>query len=527
MFLSHWLNHEPTENPLLAQYDAVTMNLFYLDSREKGRVSHFQIGSFFRFFVTKVFFRREFRMFFRVKMELLRFFLWSVLFFPFPQVVFANDLSPTPNLSPASGEKFLLYRLTLRNALGMAIRDQPLIKAAEEGVNISVAGVGIANSQYYPTLNGSTTYTRETGNFGPQPGFPFTIPESPVSYDFYQAQLSLSETLFSFGRRRAQVAQNKELANASRRQIDETLSETVLNVEKSYFTVLRDQNLVKVDQLTIKDMELQLSVAQARFSDGVANGYDVLNAKVNLSNLQLTKVQDENQLRVDELALNHAMGVIGRAPYRVAPVPDLSLVIPDEPQAISQALSRRPDLRALNSQVRAQQQLIRFNQAQFLPTVSLLGNYSFDSEFFPLVYNWSAAATVNVPIFNGFLNVEQVRQSRAQKRQQIDQREALRQTIVQSVESDLLNLRTDEAKIHDSEVLTDQAIKNLALAEEEFRVGTGTTVAVSQAERDLARARSGLVRDKSQQSIDMAQLKKDIGTNFDFDNHQIPRGALP
>ncbi|EQD78388.1 outer membrane efflux protein, partial [mine drainage metagenome] len=132
------------------------------------------------------------------------------------------------------------------------------------------------------------------------------------------------------------------------------------------------------------------------------NGYDVLNARVNLSNFHLTEVQDENHLRVDELALNHAMGVIGRAPYRVAPVTDTSLVIPDESSAIAQALSRRPDLRALNSQLRAQEQTIRFNQAQFLPTVSLLGNYSFDSEFFPLVYNWSAAATVNVPILTVF-----------------------------------------------------------------------------------------------------------------------------
>jgi outer membrane protein TolC len=448
-----------------------------------------------------------------------------MVFFPYQSISFAS--SPVPESSSNDSDPSRYYLLTLRNALGMAVRDQPLIKAAEEGENISIAGVGIAKSQYYPTLNGSTTYTRETGNFGPQPGFPFTIPESPVSYDFYQAQLSLSETLFAFGRRRAQVAQNKELASASRRQIEETLSETILNVEKAYFSVLRDQNLVQVDRLTIKDMELQLAVAKARFSDGVANGYDVLNARVNLSNFHLTEVQDENHLRVDELALNHAMGVIGRSPYRVAPVNDASVVIPDESSAISQALSRRPDLRVLNSQLRAQEQAIRFNQAQFLPTVTLLGNYSFDSEFFPLVYNWSAAATVNVPIFNGFLNVEQVRQSRAQKRQQIDQREALRQTIVQAVDSDLLNLRTDAAKIRDSSVLTDQAVKNLALAEEEFRVGTGTTVAVSQAERDLARARAGLVRDRSQQSIDMAQLKKDMGTNFDFGNHRIPSGPLP
>jgi outer membrane protein TolC len=168
----------------------------------------------------------------------------------------------------------------------------------------------VAQSQYYPTLAGTTTYTRETGNFGPQPGFPFTIPESPVNYDFYQAQLTLSETLFSFGRRRSQVRQNRHLYQASRSQYLKTLQDTVLNVEKSYFLVLKDQKLLHVDDLTIADYKLQREVARIRYRDGVATSYDVLNAEVNLSNARLTKVTDRNQFRIDRLSLDHSMGVV-------------------------------------------------------------------------------------------------------------------------------------------------------------------------------------------------------------------------
>ena len=89
----------------------------------------------------------------------------------------AISLPSPPSETSTVGKPF---ELTLRAALEIALRSYPGIGAAQQGILASKAGIGVAQSQYYPTLTGSTTYTRETGNFGPQPGFPFTIPESPV-----------------------------------------------------------------------------------------------------------------------------------------------------------------------------------------------------------------------------------------------------------------------------------------------------------------------------------------------------------
>ncbi|MHB8421785.1 MAG: TolC family protein [Leptospirales bacterium] len=419
------------------------------------------------------------------------------------------------------------YVLTLSEALALSLRSQPQLGAANAGVSSAKAGIGIAKSQYYPTLSGGSTYTRETGNFGPQPGFPFTIPESPVSYDFYQAQLTLTQTLFSFGRRRSQVAQNKALYKASHQGAAKTVNDIVYGVEKAYFSVLKDQELLEVDKLTLDDYRLQLEVAKARYNDGVANAYDVLNARVNQSNALLTQVQDRNQFHVDELALNRAMGVIGHSPYRVASLHPVSQVDYTPEEVIATAIAHRPDLKQIDQQEAAQRQAVKFNQAQFLPTVQSTGAYSLDSEFFPLVYNWSIATTVTVPIFNGFLNVEQVRQSRAQLRQIRFQREDLRQAVIQSVLTDLFTLRTAKEKIRDAQALDDQARQNVDLAETQFRVGTGTTVAVTQTERDLAKARADLVQAQADFAISLARLKKDMGINYDFKKGNIPTGNLP
>lgn len=455
------------------------------------------------------------------------FLLIMVLVFP----SFANATSPAGN-----SEKFPQslkgnipgeYVLSLSEALSLSLRSQPQLGAANAGVSSAKAGIGIAKSQYYPTLSGGSTYTRETGNFGPQPGFPFTIPESPVSYDFYQAQLTLTQTLFSFGRRRSQVAQNKALYKASHQGAAKTVTDIVYGVEKAYFSVLKDQELLDVDRLTLADYRLQLEVAEARYHDGVANAYDVLNARVNQSNALLTQVQDRNQFHVDELALNRAMGVIGHSPYRVASLHPLSEVHFTPEEVVSTAIAHRPDLKQIAQQEVAQRQAVKFNQAQFLPTVQSTGAYGLDSEFFPLVYNWSVATTVTVPIFNGFLNVEQVRQSRAQLRQIRFQREDLRQAVIQSVLTDLFTLRTAREKIRDAKALADQAEQNVDLAETQFRVGTGTTVAVTQTERDLAKARADLVQAQADFAISLARLKKDMGINYDFKHGNLPAGDLP
>jgi outer membrane protein len=429
--------------------------------------------------------------------------------------------------SPLTETRESTYVLTLPDALKIALRTHPQLGAAKAGVKSAKAGIGIAQSQYYPTLAGTSSYTRETGNFGPQPGFPFTIPESPVSFDFYQAQLSLTETLFSFGRRRTQVAQNRALYEASHKGAERTVTEIVYNVEEAYFNVLKDQKLLDVDRLTISDYRLQLEVALARYNDGVANAYDVLNARVNLSNALLAQVQDKNQFRVDLLTLNRSMGVIGTEPYRVETIHPSGKIRFTPDQVISTALSNRPDLKQIDRQEEAQKQVVKNNQAQFLPSVQTVGSYSLDSEFFPLVYNWAVATTVTLPIFNGFLNVEQTRQARAQLRQIKFQREDLRQSVIQGVLSDLYTLRSALEKIRDARILVGQAEKNVELAETQFKVGTGTTVAVTQTERDLANARSNLVRDEADYAISLARLKRDMGTNYDFKTMNLPKGGVP
>jgi len=419
------------------------------------------------------------------------------------------------------------FHLTLREALEIALRTYPGLGAAQAGVYVSRAGIGIAKSQYYPTLLGTTTYTRETGNFGPQPGFPFTIPESPVSFDFYQAQLSLSETLFSFGRRRSQVRQNRHLYKASRGLYLKTMQDTVLNVEKYFFLVLKDQKLLHVDDLTIGDYRLQREVAKIRYRDGVATSYDVLNAEVNLSNARLTEVTDRNQFRVDRLSLDRAMGVVSNSPYRVAPLSELPIPRMNPDNAVALALRNRPDLKQLTQQALAQKQVVKFNQAQFFPTIQTVGSYNLDSEFFPLVYNWSIGTTLTIPIFNGFQFVKQTEQARAQLKQVLFQREDLRQTAIVEVKTDLFNIETSREKVEADQVLVHQAEQNLFVAENQFRVGTGTSVAVTQSERDLAQARADLVRDQSNLGIAVAQLKHDLGVNLDPVTHQLPPKDLP
>lgn len=150
-----------------------------------------------------------------------------------------------------------------------------------------------------------------------------------------------------------------------------------------FFLVLKDQKLLHVDDLTIGDYRLQREVAKIRYRDGVATSYDVLNAEVNLSNARLTEVTDRNQFRVDRLSLDRAMGVVSNSPYRVAPLSELPIPRMNPDNAVALALRNRPDLKQLTQQALAQKQVVKFNQAQFFPTIQTVGSYNLDSEFFP------------------------------------------------------------------------------------------------------------------------------------------------
>src|SRR5207245_2404532 len=123
-------------------------------------------------------------------------------------------------------------------------------------------------------------------------------------------------------------------------------------------------------------------------------------------------------------------------------------------------------------------------------TVTSSANSSYNGVEFPLVYNWSVAGTVNIPIFSGFLTKQQVAQARANLLKTKANGDVLGQTILLEVNQALLNLEAARERLKLTAVTVEQAKERLALVEGRYKAGLSNAVEVTDAEVALVTAQT-------------------------------------
>jgi len=429
-----------------------------------------------------------------------------------PQELHAAEL-PSPG---EGGAVAIPSQLTLQDAMEITLRSHPQYRQAIHTYQANKEIIGQALSNYLPHVSAGAGYTYETGNFVISPGFPPSLysiiqPPNNTGYNYYQAQINVSETLFTFGQRVTQVRQARFNAKSSADQARWTLYTLLSNVEIAYDTLAEDVLLVDAAQKTLKDYEEQEQVAEGENQVGTASKFDVLNAQVNRSNAQLNLITAKNNVKIARVGLLNAMGVSYGGDFHVIPSLEFDLMNDDLDKLLMKAIKHRPDFISAKDSVNASWQNELYYKSTYLPSIGATGGYSYASMFLPMTYNWFMGATISVPIFSGFLTVHQVAQAQKTMAASQDALESLRQNVIMQVKQDFFNLKTSVERIDTVKTLLEQAKESLRLAEGQYRVGVGSAVAVTQAEADLASARAQFVQSVYGYKIARANLIRDIG----------------
>lgn len=448
--------------------------------------------------------------------------LWILLFFLMtPLIAESADNKESDGYFPFSKKTpdFVIpVHMTLLEAMEITIQHHPQYRQMVHTAEANKEIIGEALSNYFPHLSAGAGYNYETGNFVITPGIPpffitqlAGIPNSNETYNFYQASFNLTQTIFTFGQRITQVRQAKYAYRASKDQARWTLLNLLSTVETAYDTFAEDLLLVEAAKKTVEDYKAQLQVAEAEFQIGMAAKFDVLNARVNLSNSQLNLITARNNVSTARVALNNAMGIESNVAYTVDTILSFQKFSADYDQLIQKALKTRPDLSSAINNKKADLQNERYYESTYMPSIGMIGSYTYASIFFPLTYNWTVGATISIPIFSGFLTVHQERQAQKTTLAARDAEDNVRVGIVASIKQDIYNLNTALERIRTTKDLLSQAKESLRLAAGQYQVGVGSAVALTQAEADLAAARAQWVQAVYGYKIARATLIRDAG----------------
>ncbi len=308
------------------------------------------------------------------------------------------------------------------------------------------------------------------------------------------------------------------------------MADTLLSVRLAYYEILLTAELITVNQASVRLLQKELDDQQLRYDAGTIPHFNVLRAKVALGNARPPLIKAQNNYRIAKNALANLLGydlpreIWDDIPLNLTDTLDSAPYPINLPDALQQALDRRPELVALRKTEELQNLNITDASSGYKPNLQLFAGYNWLNQQFnsagttpaldDYLDGWNAGAQVTWNIFDGLLTRGKVVQAKALHQKS-------KTAVAEKARQIELEVRTAYSEfIGAQEVLESQKTVQ-AEAEESLReaharasAGTGTQLDVLDAETSLTTARSTQVQALFDYDAARAKFERAIGQEF-------------
>lgn len=381
--------------------------------------------------------------------------------------------------------------LTLDEAVKLTLQNNFDIQLAKNNTDISVTNNTAGNAGMLPTLNATAATGGSNTNINQNLADGRTINRSGVPSNSLSAGAMLNWTLFDgmgmfINRTRLQQMQETGEQNY-RLQVENSLYEVMIQ----YYTIVKIQYMVKVNQSNVSVSAERLRLAENRYQAGTGSKLDFLQNKVDYNNDRSALLTQQYTLDAAKMQLNVLMARDAATPFAVTDsitselMPEYGLLQKD-----MTAKNNTLKLMELNKNVAALN--IKSIRAQQLPKISLNAGYNYNRSkttagFMLLNQNQGAVYGLNatVPLFNGFNLNRQYREAQLvwkgtslqYQKQQLQLNSALSAVYLRYQRNKELLLLQQEN--------TEVARQTVAIALEKYRTGSSTLLDVKNAQQNL------------------------------------------
>jgi outer membrane protein TolC len=339
-------------------------------------------------------------------------------------------------------------------------------------------------------------------------GFPSSV--GPFGLTELQASGTWTPLNFHYINNLHAASQDVKASQFSYRDARDTV---VLAVGANYLLTIANESRVTSAEAELKAAQALYQLAVDQENAGLAPNIDTLRARVQLQTQQSLLITAQNDLEKQRISLARVIGLpvrqkfilMNRVPYEPLPQSELE-------NAYERALQTRPDYQAALASLRAAQYSEQAAWQQRLPSIGFSGDYGVLG-FTPnsLAPNWSAAATLAIPIFQGGKVEADVQQSRATLKERQARVDNLRGSIEQEIENALLDLKAAAQQVEVARIGLDYAQETLVQSQDRFAAGVTNNVEVIQAQQQLASANEQYIASLYGHNIAKVLLARAIG----------------
>jgi outer membrane protein len=403
--------------------------------------------------------------------------------------------------------------LTLQQAEAIALQNHPQVQAAQHEVNYSNQQIVENRSAYYPSLTGDVT--------GSQGNDLSRIGAGDISasrlFNRVGQGVVVRQLISDSGRTPNLVSSSRFDAQASAQNAQATRYDVLLQVNRSYFDVLRARAVVRVAEETVNARQLLSDQVSELGRNQLRSQLDVSFAEVNVSEAKLLLVRAQDAIQQALAELGRAMGSDLSANGQLMDEPLPSGPPATVEQLVAQALGNRPEVASLRFSRDAAYKFADAEKDLKRPTVSLVAvgglipfiNTPAGSPI-PLEYE-GVAANVSIPIFNGHLFTAR-HEAALERALESDQRlRDQQQRVSRDVRVAWASANDAYQRIDVTAQFLRQAALALDLAQGRYNLGLSSIVELTQAQLNLTTAEIENLNAKYDYQTQNAALQYAIG----------------
>ena len=305
-----------------------------------------------------------------------------------------------------------LLAVTLPEALLEAYKNNPILNAERENINISQENLNISKSEFLPTITITGTKSREdTTKLTNQSGGDATITDvNPLT-----KSILIEQTLYDGKGRSADLEKSEIGIDLAKAKIFKVEQEILYKAVEAYTGLIFTNRKLKINQSNISLLDRQVETDQARLERGQITISDLAQSESSLAGAKAKFIEAKNDVITSRLVYENVIGPIINSDD-LNENSKLNIEIPknlNEANDISK--KRNPKLIIAKLEYLQSEKDIRIAESDMLPSASLSFEVS-QTEDLSSTYNERdkkiLKATVKWPFYTGGKNKAEVNKNR-------------------------------------------------------------------------------------------------------------------
>ena len=304
-------------------------------------------------------------------------------------------------------------KLSLRDAISLALENNNQIKAAGFNSHAASQGIDAANSRYLPVVSFEETFAATNS---PTNAFMMNLDEGrfsttdfatindPAARHDFKTALSIQQPLYAPSLSPLRTLAVKD-AEKSALELEGARQGIAFQVFFTNLVVQKADAQLKAADKAVGDARENMRIAVVRTSAGVGLRSDELRSRTHLSMVEQQHITAQNNLVLARMKLAMLIGMPEGSAYEISGFSDTIEVAPISDQVVREALDSRVEIRQSHVDLEKSDAALKLARSGYLPTVGAFASYQMNAKDAPFTSDqeaWTAGVSLKWNVFEGF-----------------------------------------------------------------------------------------------------------------------------